>query len=91
MKAGVEAGIVQRALDGQGHLSHKRDDHKRLMYNRDKFRWYYYSNGKKEDAIAMEAEAQEIIGKIVSLLAGQPITNDTVWDRDGNGHLLYMG
>ena len=40
---------------------------------------------EKKDAIAMEAEAQEIIGKIVSLLAGQPITNDTVWNLGEEG------
>lgn len=64
------------------NFTDREDDHKR----RKEFKRSTKEHEKEvEDAFAMEVEAREIIGRIVSLLAGQPITNDTVWDRDGNG------
>lgn len=40
----------------------------------------------------MEAEAKEIIDKIVSLLAGQDITNDTLWEavKEKGGKVKYQ-
>lgn len=61
-KAGAEDGTVQRKIEDDGHLSSKRNEDRKLMYNHDAFRW---KHSQKEPDGAHVVDGQGALHHII--------------------------
>lgn len=60
MKAEEAAGIVQRRIEDDGHFA-ERSEYRDRMYNRNKFRWYYYLKRNQMDKGQADTTIHHII------------------------------